>query len=198
MNEYGNGMTNEARKEIDDSCESNRLEPFTIEVKPSLSSGSPGPPDRRKRGLVIPVVALDNDSVLAKVLASELPVLNIKRSIVLDDLGEVFDNLLVVPNLMVLARHTTNVASKPMQTSIELLKHDRLHLDLADGLHHNLLGHLLKDEKTLLNDVDFVRPADKLMLLLDKHLLEFVPVPVVDAVEVVEALERLVAVPPVK
>jgi hypothetical protein len=168
---------------------------LTIEVVPSLASGSPSPPDRWEGGLVIPVVALDEDSVLAQVLASELPVLNVEGSVNLDDLGEVLDNLLVIPDLMVLARVATNVPSKPMQASIELFKHNRLHLNLADGLGDNLLGHLLQDEETLLDDVNLLGPADEFVLLLDEHLLELVTVPVVDAVEIIKALEGLVAVP---
>jgi hypothetical protein len=46
--------------------------------------------------------------------------------------------------------------------------------------------------------MDIVGPADEFVVLLDKDLLEFVAVPVVDAVKVVKVLEGFVATPPVE
>ena len=80
-------------------------------------------------------MSLDNDSVLAKVLASELPVIDVDGEIVLvDDLGEVLDDLLVVPNLVVLAGVSADVAAETVQASIPLLEDDGLSLNFADGL----------------------------------------------------------------
>lgn len=144
-------------------------------------------------------MALDNHGVLAEVLTSEMPVIEVEREIVLvDELGEMLDNLLVVPNLVVLSRVPANVASEAVQTRIPLFENNRLHFNFTHSLHDDLLRHLLQDEETLLDDVDGVNLADELVLGLDKNLLELVAVPVVDAVEVIEAFEGVVASPLIK
>lgn len=144
-------------------------------------------------------MALDDHSVLAKVLTSEVPVIEVEREVVLvDDLGEMLDNLLIIPDLVVLSRVPANVASESVQTRIPLLENDGLALDFTYGLYDDLLGHLLQDEETLLDDVNGMDLADEFMLGLDKDLLKLVAVPVIDAVEVVKAFEGVVASPVVK
>jgi len=170
-------------------------EPAAVEVEPSVTGSIPGLVDKLGGALVIPVVALDNDGVLAEILARELPVVEVERQVVLvDDLGEVLDDFLVIANL-VMTGPAHKVATESVKTSTELLKDDGLSLDLTDGLGDDLLGHFLEDKETLLNDVNFLNPANKLVLLLYKDLLELVAVPVVNTVEVIKALEGLVASP---
>ena len=74
-------------------------------------------------------MALDNDGVLAEVLAGELPVIEVERRVVLvDELGEVLDDLLIISNLVVLAREPADIPSESVQARIPLLEHDGLYL----------------------------------------------------------------------
>lgn len=113
-------------------------EPLSIEIIPALASGSPGLPDSRRGVLVIPVMSLDNDGVLSKVLPGEVPVIEVERAVLdLDELGEMLNNLLVIADLVVVSRESTEVASKSVQGSVPLLKDDGLDFDFADGLNND-------------------------------------------------------------
>lgn len=60
------------------------------------------------------------------------------------------------------------------------------------------LGHLLKNEEALLDDVDVVHLANELVLLLDKDLLELIPVPVINTIEMIETLQGIISTPTIE
>jgi len=143
-------------------------------------------------------VSLDDDGVLAEVLAGEVPIVEVEGSVVVDELGEVLDDLLIVSDLVVLSRVPAEVASESVQASEPLLEDNGLNLNLADGLNDDPLGHLLENKEALLDDVDLMSPADELVVPANEDLLELVPIPVVDTIEVVEVLQGVIATPVVE
>jgi hypothetical protein len=89
--------------------------------------------DNIGRANIVPVVALDNDGVLAEVLAREVPVVKVEGTLVVDDLGEVLDDLRIISDLVV-AGEANEIATKAVKATTELLEDDGLGLNLADSL----------------------------------------------------------------
>jgi len=91
------------------------------------------------------------------------------------------------------------VVAESAKRCVILLEDDGLSLDLADLLGDDLLGHLLEHDKPLLDDLDGLRVADKLAVLLHDSRLEVVRVgEVVRAIKVVKVAEGTHATPVVE
>jgi len=147
------------------------------------------------RAAVIPVVPGDNDGLPPEVVSSETKVVRAERAVNIHDFTEVADNVVVIANLV--AGEAPQVTAEAVETRMPLLEHDGLGFNFADLLGDDPLGHLLKDDKLLLDDFDALRVADDLMFLLD-NLFEVRAIEVVCAIEVIKVGQRSVASPVVE
>jgi len=95
-------------------------------------------------------------------MTTEAQVVGGERPICVADATKVVGDPLVIPNLVI--GMTRNIVAKETEVGRELLENDSLSLDLADLLGNDPLGHLLEDEKTLLNDFNGLGMANELVL----------------------------------
>lgn len=167
------------------------------QVAESGAGGSVGLADGSERVVVIPVVPTNDDGVLAEVVASESPVIEIEVTVVVDDLGCVADNLLIETDLVVVG-DATDVTAETTKARVELSPNDSLGFNVTDGLSDDLLGEFLQNEQTLLNDLDLLNFAADELRLLHESLLELPSVKVIASVEVVEVIQRLESTPAVE
>lgn len=92
---------------------------------------------------------------------------------------------------------TSQVTAEASEVGVELFEDDGLGLDFADLLGDDPLGHLLEDDELLLDDLNTLCAADKL-LLLDDDLVEVGSIKVIHAIEVVEVVQGSKASPVVE
>jgi len=138
-----------------------------------------------RRRLIIPVRAAGNDVVAAEILATESEVRAAEGAVGGHDVTVMTRDVAVVANAA--TRVTSQVTTEVAHAGLELLKDDGLSFHLADLLRDNPLGHLLKNEETLLDDLDGLAMANNLLLFLDDNFAGGnIPREVVRAVEVVE------------
>lgn len=162
----------------------------------SFASSVEGSIDFRGRALVIPVVSSRDGILAAKVRTVEPKIVRAEGAVGVHDVAVVARDTTVIPDAV--ARLAPDVMAERAKAGVELLENDGLGLDLADLLGDNPLGHLLNDEKALLNDLNALAAADKLLVLLDDDLLLDGATEVIRAVEVIEAIERRDAHPVVE
>jgi len=98
----------------------------------------------------------------------------------------VASNRRVVTNLV--TRDVEQVGGEVARRSNELLKDNSLSLNFTNLLSDDLLGHLLEDEETLLDNLDALGVADN-FLFVNNNLLGDDTREVVGAVKVVKAVE---------
>lgn len=84
------------------------------------------------RTTVVPVGSTNNNSVFANITAVEAKVVPFEGPVMVDNLGEVFDDITVISNLV--AGDAADVTPEPSQAGVPLLKDDGLGFDFADGL----------------------------------------------------------------
>lgn len=144
-----------------------------------LLSNEEGVADTLLGRLGNPVVTAWNDVVAAVIMSSEPKVL----IFIIPKLRQVLNDLGVISNLEV--GFTLQVLGEMACASLPLLPNKRLSLNLTDEFSNNLLGILLEHQKTLLNNLNLLLLADKLLLWNQSDLLEMTGV-VVLAVEAVK------------
>jgi len=138
--------------------------------------------------IIIPVAATDNDSRLANVFAAEAKAIAIDRTIGVDEGADVAGDAAVVADLV--AREMSNIAAKSREAGVELFKDNGLSFNLANLLSDDPLCHFLKDNKLLLDNLNPLCVANKLMFLLDNNLARVEAIEVVGAVEIIETTQR--------
>jgi len=138
-------------------------------------------------GRGVPVGAGGNDVLLAEVASTEAKAVAGQRATGRDDGAEVASNATVEAGRM--ARGVAKITAEGAKARVKLLKYDGLGLHLADLLRDDPLGHLLENEKALLNNFDGLAMADDFRLVLDDSLAGEVANEVIGPVEVVEARE---------
>lgn len=143
--------------------------------------------NRRRRRGIIPVRSTNGNRVCTEIRAREPEVAGRQRAIRQADVVEVSCNRTVEPNRV--TRHMLEVVGEKSKARMELLKDDRLGLNLADLFGDDALGHLLDDEETLLDDLDGLGVADHLGRSVNDLGEVDGAVKVVGAVEVVEVGE---------
>jgi len=148
-----------------------------------------GPPNRSRGALVVPVRAGRDDILLAKAGSGEAEVVAAEGTVRGHDVAKVARDAAVVAGT-VAALAALEIAAEAAHAGLELLKDDDLGLDFADLLGDDPLGHLLEDEKALLDDGDGLGVANELRVLLDYLLGEGRTRKVAGAVEVVKAGHR--------
>jgi len=104
------------------------------------------------RCLVVPVASTGNDSVEAEAGPGEPKIVVANRTVGAHNITEVARNTAVVASTV--TRAARDIMAEGAHARVELLKDDGLSFDLADLLGDDPLGHLLKDEEALLNDLD--------------------------------------------
>lgn len=108
---------------------------------------------------VIPVGITDDNCVSAEIMTGETKVIDGEASIAMDDVTKVTSDSMVKANMVV--RNAMQVIAEESKTSVELLEHNSLSLNLANLLEDYPLCHLLEDEQALLDDFDSLDTADK-------------------------------------
>jgi len=129
-------------------------------------------------------------------VATEAKVVRGKRSVVTDEATVVASDGGVISRCV--SRGTAQVGREVTRRGDELVEDNRLGLNFTNLFSDNLLGHLLEDEETLLDNLDALGVADEFFMLLDNSLLGDSgdrAREVVRAVEVIESVERGNAVP---
>jgi len=168
---------------------------FRVQGSVRRVSGVVGIVDGRRGRLVVPVRSANNNGGASDAMAAETEVLAAEGAVRADEAGEMARNVAVVANLV--SRGASQVVTEATKAAVELLKDDCLSLDFADLFSDDPLGHLLQDDKALLDDLDLFRVADYL-IFMNNSLAEVGTVEVVRAVEVVEVVERSMSAPVVK
>lgn len=90
---------------------------------------------RLPRAAVVPVVAANDDELLADIVSLEAPVVEVEGPVKVHDLVEMASNLAVVADLV--ASVAANIAAETTETGVPLLEDYCLHLNFADGLSDN-------------------------------------------------------------
>jgi len=173
-----------------------RLEEFRVDEVVCIPGGAVSILDAGARAVVVPVVTVDDDSLPSDVMTSEAEVVVVERAVTADDLVEVASDPAVEAHLVVSV--APQIAAEAVQARVPLLEDDGLSLNLADLLSNDPLGHLLEDNQTLLDDLDSLRAADELLLLLHDYLLEARTIEVIGSVEVIEVVQGVEASPVVE
>jgi hypothetical protein len=167
-----------------------------VEGDIGIVSGLPGIANRRWGRGVDPVGAASDDGVASDVLSWKAPVVSAEWAVRLDDVPKVAGNIAIVANLV--ARGASQVVAEATHAAVELLEDNSLSLDFADLLCDDPLSHLLEDNKTLLDDLNLLGVADKLVLVDDGLAKVLGAIKVTRAIEVVEAIERRESTPVVE
>lgn len=134
----------------------------------------------------VPVGAANDDGLRATGGARESEVITGERAIGVANATEMTRDALIEANGM--AGGAAQIVAEVAKAGVELLKDDRLGLNLTDLLSNDALGHLLEDKKTLLDDFNGLGMADEL-LRLNNGLGDVRAIEVVDTVEIVEVIE---------
>jgi len=140
--------------------------------------------NRNERITVIPVVAINDNGVVAEITTRETKVMGRERTIGIEEIVVLGEDVLVETDLF--AGETTEVLTETTETSMPLFEDDGLCFDFTDGFGDNPLGHLLDDEKALLDDLDLLAVANDLLLGGDNGLAAAGSVEVVDTEEVIK------------
>jgi len=167
-----------------------------VNANNSLPSRAEGRTDRDERLAVVPVMPIDNNGVLAEIMARETKVVRGKGSISVDEAVMVREDGLVEADLF--SRETAEILAEAAQACMELLEDDSLSLDVTDSLSDDLLSHLLDDEETLLDNLNSLCMADERLSRNNDGLRATRPVKVIDAVEVVKVRQGREATPVVE
>jgi hypothetical protein len=133
---------------------------------------------------IIPVGSTDNNSVSTNTSARETKIVGGEGTVRKANTAEVTGNGAVETDRV--TRDTLEVVAEQSKTSMELIKDDGLGLDLADLFGDDSLGHLLKDEETLLDNLDDLSMADNLLGSVYNLREVHRAVEVVDTIEVVK------------
>lgn len=129
-----------------------------------MSSGEGSGAGARGSG-IIPVGTINDSGLGAKVLTTEAKVAGAKRTVRVANTAKVAGDATVEANRV--TRGAAQVTLEVTKTSMELFKDDGLGLDFTDLLSDDTLGHLLKYEQALLNDLNGLSVADCVLLLHD-------------------------------
>jgi len=121
-------------------------------------SSAVGISDGSRGGLGVPVGTAWNDVLAANGGAGEPKVVRGERTIGRFEITVVAGDAAIVANTA--ARVVQQVAAEGPHAGVELLEDDGLGLDFANLLSDDPLGHLLDDEKTLLDNFDGLAVAN--------------------------------------
>lgn len=129
-----------------------------------MSSGEGSGAGARGSG-IIPVGTINDSGLGAKVLTTETKVAGTKRTVRVANTAKVAGDATVEANRV--TRGAAQVTLEVTKTGMELFKDDGLGLDFTDLLSDDTLGHLLKYEQALLNDLNGLSVADCVLFLHD-------------------------------
>jgi len=117
-------------------------------------------------------------------VSREAEVVGREGAVGVNDVVEVTRNIAIIANLVV--AEMPQIAAESVEARVPLLEDNRLSLDLTDLLGYYPLGHLLENEKTLLDDLDLLGVANDLVVV-DDGLRIRRTIKVVVTIEVIEA-----------
>jgi len=137
---------------------------------------------------LIPIVSINNNSLPSEVVASETEVVEVERVVGIEDLVEVSRDPTVEANLV--TSMAAQVTAETVKTRVPLFENNGLGLNVTDSLGDDPLGHLLQHDQALLNYLDALCTANKLVFWLDEHLIMTRSIEVINTIEVVEIVER--------
>jgi len=129
-----------------------------LELSDGRAGGLVGVCDGGEGVAALVVRSARDDVVVAEIGARETPVVGAQRTVAVVEVAEVRGEARIEANIT--TRVAPEVAAESVQAGVELLEDDGLGLDLANLLGDDLLGHLLEDEETLLDDGDALGVAD--------------------------------------
>lgn len=109
----------------------------------SAPGSLPCVPNSAEGSVIVPVVASNNDGVLAKVVSIEIPVVVVEGTIAVDEFREMANNPLVESDLVVTGP-PDEVPGETVKPTTELLENDSLDFDFADGLSDDSIGTLVR------------------------------------------------------
>ena len=131
-------------------------------------------------------MSTDDNSTTSNINTTEAEVVVRQTPIFKEEVTEVAGNCLIESDAV--TADAAQIASEASKAAVPLLEDYDLRLDIANVLGDNSFREFLKNNKSLLNNVDMVGTAHKLPLP-DENLIETVAVEVVGSIEAIEVVQ---------
>ena len=131
-------------------------------------------------------MSTDDNGATSNINTAEAEVVVRQTSILTEEVPEVASNCLIESNTV--TTDAAQIASEASKAAMPLLEDNDLSLDIANVLGDDSFREFLKNDKSLLDDVDMVGAAYKLPLP-DENLIETASVKVVSSIEAIEVVQ---------